>query len=723
MSNNDSQQSAATLLSNELADLCDSASLSEEGLHEIFQRHGLTPNHNLHNISDYKFFHVACQKKRVTEGIIRCLLDYFPAAASDTNVHGWSPLHSACGNKNNATLEIIQLIVNAAPNSVRSVTNKGSMPLHILCNNHQLYEMAAIEILTLLIEEYPEAVRHANNAGSLPLHLASKGRSLGFCHLLIEAYPGSERITNAKGALPLHITCVKGSLATVEYFYRKYPEAIDHTLTGGFYPIHMAMLGLKQRDDPATAVEIIQFLLNCDPDQKLKQIQGMSLLHYACAMEYNDSNIKAVIEMIKVIFSAHPGSVRSLNNTGNMPLHSLCRKVKVDEEAAIQILKFLLEKHPGAARHANDEGDLPIHIASVKRTPEFCRLLIEAYPGSQRITGARGAPPLHCACLKGSVAMVEYWYNLNPDSIDLTTNNGGYYPIHYAIRGLKHRDNPAAAVEIVQFLLDSDPDQILKQFGGRSLLRCACKRGYNDSNIEAGIQIIKIIFDAHPEAIEDERIASNMNRYHQQVQGFINGELVYARQAKDHHLMTTPDENGQLPLHKALQNNVRLGSIKLLVKGNPSALRTLENFAMPLHIACQHHNSASVVQYLLSLDEAAPEIVDRYGNKVLHYACRGAKHNTIAMLLEKYEAASVSKRNVDGKLPIELLWESNAVEDREGVEYLGSVFQLMRAYPEMVAISSRLTVKQPVDADATGHGGIKRRKFGHDDKEEEQSNA
>lgn len=41
----------------------------------------------------------------------------------------------------------------------------------------------------------------------------------------------------------------------------------------------------------------------------------------------------------------------------------------------------------------------------------------------------------------------------------------------------------------------------------------------------------------------------------------------------------------------------------------------------------------------------------------------------------------------------------------------------------MVAISSSLTVKKPVDADATGHGGMKRTKFGHDDKEEEQSNV
>ena len=60
-----------------------------------------------------------------------------------------------------------------------------------------------------------------------------------------------------------------------------------------------------------------------------------------------------------------------------------------------------------------------------------------------------------------------------------------------------------------------------------------------------------------------------------------------------------------------------------------------------------------------------------------------AKYNTIALLL-KCEAASVSQRNAHGKLPIDLLWESNEVSDRESVEYMESIFQLVRAYPEMI---------------------------------------
>ena len=116
----------------------------------------------------------------------------------------------------------------------------------------------------------------------------------------------------------------------------------------------------------------------------------------------------------------------------------------------------------------------------------------------------------------------------------------------------------------------------------------------------------------------------NIQEYHQQVQAFINGEIVYVRQAKDLPLMTTPDDHGRFPLHTALQNNVRLGSIKLLVKGNPAALQSPDDScALPLHVACIHHDSAKVIEYLVGLDISTLDAVDRDGNTALHVACVG----------------------------------------------------------------------------------------------------
>ena len=76
----------------------------------------------------------------------------------------------------------------------------------------------------------------------------------------------------------------------------------------------------------------------------------------------------------------------------------------------------------------------------------------------------------------------------------------------------------------------------------------------------------------------------------------MEAQLEYALKAQNTRTMTTPDENGLLPLHHALKGNAPFGSIKLLVRGNPSAVKTVDKkLAYPLHIAC-----VSLVQQKLS---------------------------------------------------------------------------------------------------------------------------
>jgi len=431
---------------------------------------------------------------------------------------------------------------------------------------------------------------------------------------------------------------------------------------------------------------IIQCLLEYFPDSiRATGDNGWSPLHYAC------SNSHVTLNIIQLLVDAAPNSVSHADNNGCTPLHSLSNYV-LDETKAIKILKLLIEKQPEAVRHANNNGDLPVHIAGGwgRRSTEFCRLLIESYPGSERISNVDGNLPLHNACLDNTLATVEYLYELYPDAINQTTTRG-FYPIHTAILGVikkRKRASPLDRLGIVKFLLNSDPNVTLQQkLEGESLLNWACRKRYNDSNIDAALEMIKVIYDAYPEAIVMNRMLSGLQSYHEQVQAFRHSQLVYSRKAKNLRLMMTPDSNGRLPLHTALQNNVRLGSIKLLVKGNPSAIRNADiNFAFPLHVASQHHNSSNVVQYLVGLDTSTLDSVDKEGDTALHYACRGAKYDNIALLLEKYDVVSVSKRNAHKKLPIDLLWGSSEVLDRNSVEYTESVFRLLTAYPEAIMV-------------------------------------
>ncbi len=427
---------------------------------------------------------------------------------------------------------------------------------------------------------------------------------------------------------------------------------------------------------------IIRCLLEYFPDaaSATDDRSGWSPLHFACGNE------SVTLKIIQLLINAAPESVRSVSkNLGQMPLHSLCFEKGIDEAVSMEIAKLLIEKHPAAVRHADNYGRLPILLASMAKSLEFCRLLIEAFPGSERISDVEGMLPLHHACLSRPAATVEYLYKLYPDAINHThAKTDGLYPIHFAIGSINEDGDPERVIEVVNFLLDCDPNVKLQKFEGQTLLNLACLIEYG-SKVEAGTRIIKAIYNAYPEAIEDN-IVEPANQYcHPQVLSFIMRQSVYARRAKDRHQMNIPDDTGRLPLHKELRINVILGSIKLLVKGNPHALQSPDNGGvLPLHIACQYHESARVVKYLVGLDMTTLGTVDREGNTAMHYACRGAKYQTIAMLLDEFDAVSVSKRNAEKKLPIDLLWESNAVEDRESVDYMECVFRLLKAYPETV---------------------------------------
>ena len=162
-------------------------------------------------------------------------------------------------------------------------------------------------------------------------------------------------------------------------------------------------------------------------------------------------------------------------------------------------------------------------------------------------------------------------------------------------------------------------------------------------------------------------------------------------------LYYTDADDEQFPLHTALQTNGCLGRIKLLWDYIPQAINAQDSSgSFPLHVACQHHDSTDVIEFLLEeFGTSTLYDVDFKNNTALHYACHGAKYETIAMLIEKYNAVSISNQNDDGKLPLDLLLGSNDVSDRESIEYTESIFRLLRADPETVAHAQTLNCTLP----------------------------
>mmetsp|Transcript_30826 Transcript_30826/g.62146 ORF Transcript_30826/g.62146 Transcript_30826/m.62146 type:complete len:983 (+) Transcript_30826:20-2968(+) len=653
---------------------------------------------------DPLLMHNAISNEIISEEIIRCIVVFVPRAAGGTDDDGQHPLHLAC-NHNNVTLKIVQLLLDASPVSITHQDYVGLMPIHHLCCNHDLDDAIALEILKFLLDTSPQSARHADKDGDLPIYLACvSSKSPEFCRMLIESYPGSERIKNSRGMLPLHLASQSGTVATVKYLLEIYPDGINDESEDG-NPIYLAIMGLRDRKGSEVAAKMVELLLSCNPDLTVATLKsvvwesGYTPLRLACG------NSHVTLNIVQRLVDAHPDSVRQEDDEGWMLLHHLCDNDELDDMVSIEILRLLLEKCPGSVRHVNNDGYLPIHIACGRgsRSPDFCRELIEAYPASARIAIAscEGFLPLHYACQSGTSATVKYFVDNYPEQIHVSGDDIGY-PIFCAVTGLKcirnedvnMQEDPTVAVEKVKILLACDASIVLQEYGGRVPLVYACRRtndfSFPSSSLNAAIKVIQLLYDAHPESLVDHKTILTGTRDrcdNREISVFLTTQFAYAEQMSDRHFMMTPDENGRLPLHTALLENATLGSIKLLVKGNPNAIQTPDNSGViPLHVACRHHESTSVIQHLIGLDESTLNAVDRLYNTPLHLACQGGKHETIALLVEENDAVSVSKKNAHKKLPIHLLFESDV--DKSSIEYTQSIFLLFKAYPETVNMAS-----------------------------------
>ena len=411
--------------------------------------------------------------------------------------------------------------------------------------------------------------------------------------------------------------------------------------------------------------------------------QNPSCFHLACRNE------NVTLEIVQLLHNTWPGALRLRDDAGWNPIHWLCCNEDLDETVAADILLFMVEIDPTLSRElVGDGGYLPVHLAvQYKSTIKiFCKILIDAYPESLRIESGDGLLPIHQACegkrddTADTTDTIQYMLELDSELINAEKSDGKL-PIHLAAM--------YGNTKSIELLLKFDPDSASKENNNvhRQLpLHLACVHDTNGSNLSS----IQVLYDTYPEAIfardgygdtplDDAR--SNGNR---QAIDFLLAQLVYARQAQDMTAMATVDDDGWLPLHRALKDNASLGSIKLLARANPATLQVADqNGAYPLHIACKF-SSVKVVKYLVALAGDTLNNVDANKDSPLHYACRGGNCDVLKYLLEA-NVPSVSERNNDNKLAIHLLLEcGEETFDRESMEYVETVWQLLLANPEVV---------------------------------------
>ena len=145
----------------------------------------------------------------------------------------------------------------------------------------------------------------------------------------------------------------------------------------------------------------------------------------------------------------------------------------------------------------------------------------------------------------------------------------------------------------------------------------------------------------------------------------------------------TPDENGRLLLHLALQDDdVSFGTIKLLLEKNPDAVSVRDSRGMlPIHIASEFKDLDSVKWLMDASGADVLAICDSNQEYPLHLACPAGKCKTASHFLQR-STVSISSRNCDGKLPIDLLVESDC--EKVEPDYVEAIWLMIRANPDML---------------------------------------
>ena len=403
--------------------------------------------------------------------------------------------------------------------------------------------------------------------------------------------------------------------------------------------------------------------------------QNPSCFYQACGNE------NVTLEIVQLLHNTLPEALQLRDDDGYLPIHYLSGNEYLDDTNSIDILRFMLDIDPNLPREVEDDrGRLPIHVAVMDKSSAFCKELIDAYPESLRIESRDGGElPIHLACFYGNrddtADTIQYLLELDPELVNPEDSDGSL-PIHYAAE--------YGRTKLIELLLKFDPDAASYEVNNgshRLPLHLACG-AYNPN-----LSTIQALYDAYPDALfagdEDGDTPFDHAEGNQQVIEFLQTQLEYAEQSQNTSF-TIVDDDGWLPLHRALKDNAPLGSIKLLKRANPVALNIADREGeYPVHIACKF-SSVKVVKYLVELAGDILNYVDAKNNSLLHYACRGGSLNVVKYLLET-NVPSVSERNNDNKLAIHLLFECGSVLlDRDSLEYVETIHQLLLANPEVV---------------------------------------
>jgi len=173
--------------------------------------------------------------------------------------HRTTALHLVC--RNNPPIDVVEIFINAAPDSVRLADAFGWLPLHYACANG-----ADEEVLRILANAYPESKTATDRRGRTPLHFAlgsPHDQKTNAAAVALLSSTGAASCPDENGMLPLHYACAYGAPEeALHVLTDNNADSITQTDRNGRTPLHFALGNADRQASP----NVVRLLLAQNPD-------------------------------------------------------------------------------------------------------------------------------------------------------------------------------------------------------------------------------------------------------------------------------------------------------------------------------------------------------------------------------------------------------------------------------------------------------------------------
>ena len=265
--------------------------------------------------------------------LVKTIIHHAPEILQMKSQWGYTPLHFSC-QQDDISLEIVTILLEACPESVKVVSNNGSwLPIHGACQNR-----ASIEVLDLLLQSYPESLNIRNSYNEKPsqllkrsweqfpsndhmflLHNACAGKfSELLIQLLLEAFPQSCTLKDDKRMIPLHYACEN-----------REPNAVN---------IAMALLDASPESDAVTDKHGKTSSQLLQEAASRRDIDGKLSLHHQAARTKGFTE-----QCLQFVFAAYPEGIALPDFNGMLPFHYACLNNK---SLSLETLMLFLKLYP-----------------------------------------------------------------------------------------------------------------------------------------------------------------------------------------------------------------------------------------------------------------------------------------------------------------------------------------------------------------------------------------